>query len=495
MSLRIGATVDVVRGSYEGEHGTVTGLTPQMVYVDLSNGNSVRINQTSVRPGASPPVRVRAPPPNRTSFSTTQGSQEGIFSLINYFPVERTFGAEYEIGFPRSLPATADALEEKTGQAVQAPGYTHAATAYWKLVSDSTVDVPDRVPGELVSPKLSGADGLRKVESMLNAVSMLPGGGPAVNSTSGHHIHLDASNLSLEDVKKVAAAFYIYEEAFDVLMPTSRQADVNDMVWSHRGHIPGNNEDAVNMIKRARSFDELVEVFNPDHQGGAKRYYKLNLTNLSPTHDERRGQIKTMEFRQHSATWEAEKSCAWIMLLQLFVEYFKSQRQFPTSPTEPLTPAAMLTLLFSTINVPPILAEWWWDRATKLDQRPGARRRLVRVDTMERETGYRGMVQAVQGMLSYMTSPIRNAAARASSWRTPRDREPPPTPSTVQQPRRGRQLATPRLTVSAYSSLDELRAFIDDHRLGVKKNVGGPHSRTKQEMYNEIVVAFRNTYS
>ena len=520
MSLQIGANVDVVRGSYEGERGTVTELTPQMVYVDLSSGHSVRINQTSVRvrSGQTRPVRVDRPVAARVRFDARQASTDGIFSLIDNFPIGRAFGAEYELGFPKGMRETATTLQENAGQDVQSAGYTHAPTAHWKLVSDSSVEIPGRLAGELVSPKLSGEEGLRRIESMLNAVNMLPGGGPAVNRTAGHHVHLDASrDLSLEDAKKVASAFYIFEEAFDVLMPESRQADTNDYLWSHRVKMRGEEVDALSSIKRARSFDELVAIFNPDAHGGASRYYKLNMTNLSPAHDERDGQIKTIEFRQHSATWEAEKSCAWIMLLQLFVEHFKRQREFPTPPAKQLSPAELLTHLFSTIRVPPILAEWWWNRASKLDQRRGMPR-LVRVNTIERQVGYQGVLQTVQDLLGYVTSPIRSLYNR-TVWMSgstqvdleppmtpPRSREPPSTsrpltttPTTVQQPRRGRQSATgatqrPNLTVTANSSLDEIKLFIDRHELQVSKAVGGRARRTIPDIYNDIVEEFRRKY-
>ena len=46
-----------------------------------------------------------------------------------------------------------------------------------------------------------------------------------------------------------------------------------------------------------------------------------------------------------------------------------------------------------------------------------------------------------------------------------------------------------RLEVTADSSPDELRAFIDRHCPGVKKNLGGPGRRTKAHMYADIVWA------
>ena len=81
---------------------------------------------------------------------------------------------------------------DPTNGACETGGYTHTTTDHWKLVSDSSVAIEGRHSGELVSPKLSGSDGLRRIESMLNAIDSLPRG-PRVNETAGHHVHLDAT--------------------------------------------------------------------------------------------------------------------------------------------------------------------------------------------------------------------------------------------------------------------------------------------------------------
>ena len=78
MSLHVGASVDVVAGNYEGQRGTVTKLTAQQVYVDLSSGASVRIAQTSVcvRSGAVTPPGAGTPPGARAGPAVPPVTQQ-----------------------------------------------------------------------------------------------------------------------------------------------------------------------------------------------------------------------------------------------------------------------------------------------------------------------------------------------------------------------------------------------------------------------------------
>jgi len=301
----------------------------------------------------------------------------------------RAIGLEYEIGFPASLETTAKQLSAATGISVQASGYTHRGIGHWKIVTDRSVNVEGKHGAELVSPKLEGFDVLREVQKMLDAIGRLPGH-PKVNATAGHHVHFDGSkNMTLDDVKKIAASFFVHEEAFDVLLPPSRQGDKNQYVRSHRVHMGCDDATAIQRIRSARDFDALNETFCPDCEGRVPvtRYYKLNLTNLSTAYVERgREAIKTIEFRQHSATWEASKSIAWIRLLECFVE--KTRRQSYVTPLPAYyTPAQTLKHLFQSIDLPQELIQFWWYRAVELDEertRRGETPRVMRINTAER---------------------------------------------------------------------------------------------------------------
>eukprot|EP00966_Prymnesium_polylepis_P163310 3774512-Prymnesium_polylepis.1 len=226
---------------------------------------------------------------------------------------------------------------------------------------------------------------------MLDAVDRLPGG-PKVNATSGHHVHFDGSaNLSLEDVKRIAASYYVHEEAFDIMMPRSRQGNGNRFLRSHRSGITpvGNEAGVIQRIRGARDFDALNEIFCPDGNGGVTRYYKLNLTNLSTRYvPTGRQAIKTIEFRQHSATWEAGKSVMWIRLLEHFVE--KTRGKSFVSPMPPgSSPAQKLTHLFNAIDLPQELRQFWSSRATQLNaDRMGARPGSAAMATVTRSDGY-----------------------------------------------------------------------------------------------------------
>eukprot|EP00966_Prymnesium_polylepis_P203820 4721922-Prymnesium_polylepis.1 len=77
-----------------------------------------------------------------------------------------------------------------------------------------------------------------------------------VNKTCGHHVHFDAEDLQAEDIRKLAASFFIHEEAFDLLMPPSRQANQNErFLRSHRAAMGCDDATASTPICHQRHLD------------------------------------------------------------------------------------------------------------------------------------------------------------------------------------------------------------------------------------------------
>ena len=152
----------------------------------------------------------------------------------------RAIGVEYEFGSRWSAQETADRLKEESRQDVRNAGvYTHRGLDHWKIVLNRSLAFTQ--PGfqghGLVSPKLGGPDALVHIAKVLQAVEAM-GRSVIVNRTCGHHVHFDASDLSVDDIKKIAISFYLHEQAFDLLMPPSRQANDNaDFLRSHRASM------------------------------------------------------------------------------------------------------------------------------------------------------------------------------------------------------------------------------------------------------------------
>jgi Putative amidoligase enzyme len=241
----------------------------------------------------------------------------------------RTFGIEIE-GIGASREAIARAIEA-AGVPCMVEGYNHYTRTFWKIVTDGSIETGGqrgRVGFEVVSPVLSGEEGLAQVRKVMDAIAST---GATVNKSCGLHVHIGARDFSLRELRNIAKNYVIFEDFFDAIMPPSRRASANQYIKSNRRAMGGDYSNAA--AKRAcekldgcRTVDEIIEATCPNPLGWGRnragRYYKLNLTAFW-AHG-------TVEFRQHSGTVEADKACAWIELLLQFVNRAAITRQRPT---------------------------------------------------------------------------------------------------------------------------------------------------------------------
>jgi len=202
-----------------------------------------------------------------------------------------------------------------------------ATSSHWKLVPDSSIACslidPDCNKFELVSPILMGGHGLNKCYHVLSngveAISSIK-----VNKSMGFHVHVDVSDISLFNLKKICQNFIKYEDVMDSFLPPSRRSDSEESkryFKSNKKAIPGaTNKDRHNLIKKCRTKMDLFSLMNPNDD----RYYKLNFQNLVT------GKQQTIEFRQHSSTSQYGKVKNWVRFCMALVK--NSIRFRPPSP-------------------------------------------------------------------------------------------------------------------------------------------------------------------
>lgn len=224
----------------------------------------------------------------------------------------RSFGAEFEVMLP------AGKTHEDLAAAIRAGGvpcrslnYTHAVHTYWKVVTDGSLG-SNTSGAEVVSPILRGERGIEAVRSVCKAMTDF---GCKVNVKCGFHVHVDASGLDAKAMKSLAKSYVWFESFFDFIMPVSRRADSNQYVKSNRSIFGGYSTDAVKNAFAALDLCDTVEkVIETTCPGGATygRYRKLNLQAFN--------RHRTVEFRQHSGTTDADKAEHWIRLCLAIVE-------------------------------------------------------------------------------------------------------------------------------------------------------------------------------
>jgi hypothetical protein len=213
----------------------------------------------------------------------------------------RRFGIEIEcFGITRQRAAE---VINATGLVCRREDYGHSTPSNWKIVTDGSVHGNSGEEFEVVSPILSGQDGLDQVRKVATA---LAGAGAKVNKTCGLHVHVDAQDLSGADIINCVKRYAANESAIDGFMPKSRRA-ANNTYCQPMTYVAGLLERTA-LTSTARMVAGITS---------SNRYYKLNLCAFV-----RHG---TLEFRQHSGTVEAHKMINWIIFCVNFVETSRVQ--------------------------------------------------------------------------------------------------------------------------------------------------------------------------
>lgn len=209
------------------------------------------------------------------------------------FVSTRRFGVEIEFCTRLSMTTIEEKLSA-AGLEVRAEDYNHRTRPHWKIVTDSSVSRGF----ELVSPPLSGEDGIEEVK---RAVAALVEAGCTVDTSCGLHVHVDAGNLSGASVVNVLRRYSAHESAIDAMVPSHRRN--NTYARSVR-----NDFQTVETYLRSNPNANAREVCEQVYD----RYRKLNATAF----------VKhgTLEFRQHSGSIDGTKIANWIMFCVQFVD-------------------------------------------------------------------------------------------------------------------------------------------------------------------------------
>lgn len=177
--------------------------------------------------------------------------------------------------------------------------YNHVdSSSAWKVVTDATVD---GCGGEVVSPILSGIEGLEQVRKAADAINAA---GATANKSCGLHVHVDARDLNGRDVASAVARYGKFESQIDACMPASRRSTTNR--WC-RTVVQMNGR-----MQRLADNSTAIPVSRAVSAFGDDRFRKVNLVAFN-THG-------TIEIRHHSGTVQSSKIVPWIQFCVNFVE-------------------------------------------------------------------------------------------------------------------------------------------------------------------------------
>lgn len=287
-------------------------------------------------------------------------------------PTQVKFGIELELTSATSLTleTIATALSNRrtgTVQVIQSHRQGREQTDCWKLVPDGSifcsVSQPDCNTFELVSPILQGGDGLNRVSSILQSLNSSFGNQIKLNKSMGFHVHIDVSQYNVPQLVKICQNFIKYEDVMDTFMPLSRRtgsAESNRYFCSNKSSVGGemwSNRQRHTSLGSCDNLESLADIMNH----GNSRYYKLNLQNLVT------GRQPTLEFRQHSATANYEKTSSWIRFCTALV--VNSAKLAPPTPFAPRSSIEhQLDALFLYVIKDRALANFYRGRRGNLKQ-------------------------------------------------------------------------------------------------------------------------------
>ena len=271
-----------------------------------------------------------APTPTTTTTTSTTTPRAASTSraegLVRDVPFTNTIGVEVEFMGP-SWEEVRNALRKK-GLSAEIEGYNHQTRRYWKIVSDVSVQGPNR--GEVVSPVLKGKQGLVELRKALLAFQEV---GMKVNQSAGLHVHFGASGFTLKQWKNTILNYAGFEPIIDQMMQPSRRRNENFYARS-LNKIPNLKE----KVENATTFRELQNnVFRN------LRYLYINLEAY-----DRHG---TIEFRQHASNIEVDSVINWVLFLHYLIEVSKRKvlSRFTFDNLENFTPKPLSSWIHNRI--------------------------------------------------------------------------------------------------------------------------------------------------
>ncbi len=244
-------------------------------------------------------------------------------------PATRRFGVEIEtVGATKD--ALANAISSVVGYHVPVLGY-HGSSCQccgrsyssaeklkiWKVEHDSSLTYQggNRLTGEIVSPILEGEAGFAQLVEITKAITLV---GATSNSTTGLHVHVEASDLSGYDISRVVQFYSDNQSRINNLVSRSRR----NTRWAGATSDFDKNRiaEAAQMQK-----DNLIAYRN-----------KYQAVNISPLFS-----YGTIEFRQHQGTTNGKKIVTWVKFVQAVI----TAAQFAIKIDDSLEVAEMIDVM------------------------------------------------------------------------------------------------------------------------------------------------------
>ena len=241
----------------------------------------------------------------------------------------QTFGIELEIipapGFERSFPQRVLNALREAGINARSNYYSGSDYSVWQVKPDSSVYIrrngQTHYGCEIVSPVMN--EGQAAFDQIAEVCNVLTQNGAKVNRNCGMHVHVGIRQRSADEIRNVVRAYGEFKDQIDSVLPLSRRnAAYAQPVWR-----PHYREAFLQRLESCTSIQSICSLIESNTRNG--RYAALS---LSPFR-----RIGTIEFRQHSGTYDALKAVNWAKWCLAFVEKFSAVNVHSQPAQAPVT--------------------------------------------------------------------------------------------------------------------------------------------------------------
>jgi hypothetical protein len=237
----------------------------------------------------------------------------------------RTFGVEIEFisNGPHNREDVAAELRHY-GIDAMVENYGHQTRGHWKVITDSSCGY------EIVSPVLSGKEGLKDTQTVLDVMTRMEG--VTVNRECGIHVHVHLEGFNPNNCGNLLKTYAKYEKEIDTVFPESRRGSTGN----NRGNQYANGLincfsrnyglDGEYQNKKTQFYDKITKIQSDWKSGNLcdsdamHGMYRLFSTRYTTCNLECYSRYGTVEFRQHSGSLSSEKVCTWIVFCTNLVD-------------------------------------------------------------------------------------------------------------------------------------------------------------------------------
>lgn len=233
--------------------------------------------------------------------------------------IEFTGMTRYEAA--KTVAAYFGTTEEYVGGGYDAYQVTDATGRHWKVMSDSSIreqarrgeTATSKHRCELVSPICEYGD----IETIQELVRQLRHNGMKVNSSTGIHVHIDASTHTAQSLKNIANIMASKEDLLFMALDTEQSRIER---WCRK--VDTRFLERIN-TRGQKTMTQLRSIWYNGHDGAhnhydSSRYHALNLHSV--------WQKGTVEFRCFNSTTHAGKIKAYIQLCLAISNQAKTQK-------------------------------------------------------------------------------------------------------------------------------------------------------------------------